>query len=169
MPLPYEYTFATTRSHISTTLRVVVTSLWSEGTKHSLTGSTKYLLGKKYPQVPSQRGESLMEFNSREPLVSRSPDGGGLCKTWRVAENREQPTTLASREIAPFLSFQDSSILDAGKIHVRLLSWLAYLKGFCDWIRPECVLDVCGKWRQKGAQMEERQKNDEINKQIHSY
>lgn len=122
-----------------------------------------------YPQVPLQRGEeSLMEFNSRESLVSRSPDGGGR-GTWRAAENRAQPTTLGSREIAPFLSFQDCSILDAGKIHVHLLSWLAYLKGFCDWIWPECVLDVCGKWRQKGAQMEERQKNDEINKQIHSY
>lgn len=42
----------------------------------------------------------------------------------------------------------------------------SYLKGYCDWIQPECVLDVCGKRRQKGAQMEERQRNDQINKQI---
>lgn len=71
MPLPYEYTLTTTRSLISTSLRVAaVTSLWSEGTKHL------YLLGKKYPQVSSQRGDSLMEFNSREPLVSRLPYGG---------------------------------------------------------------------------------------------
>ncbi len=47
-------------------------------------------------------------------------------------------------------------------------AWLSHLKGYCDWTRTECVLDVCGKRRQKGAQMEERQRNDQINKQIHS-
>lgn len=36
---------------------------------------------------------------------------------------------------------------------------------YCDQMEPECVLDACGKRRQKDAQMEERKKN-QINKLI---
>lgn len=35
-------------------------------------------------------------------------------------------------------------------------------------MQPECVLDVCGKQRQKGAQMEQKQRNDQINKQTNN-
>ena len=46
---------------------------------------------------------------------------------------------------------------------------VSYVKGFCDWMQPECELDERGKQRQKGAQMEKRQRNKrmtKINKQI---
>lgn len=45
---------------------------------------------------------------------------------------------------------------------------MLYLKGYWDTIRPEGVLDVCGKQTQKGAQMEQRKRNHQINKQQHT-
>lgn len=69
-------------------------------------------------------------------------------------------------ELITYVAWEGAGILSAGKIHMLSESWLSFLKGYCDWIWPECVLDVCGKPRQKGAQMEQRKRTDQTNKQM---